>query len=202
MKINERVVLITGAGKGLGKSLAIAFAKLGAKVAINDLTDIPLEKIAREIESFGGEVLCLAGDVSKKIQMQTLVSEMLEKWGRVDVLVNHARVRPQKPILDMDEWDWRRVLDVNLTSTFLTSQTIGRAMRSIGGGIIINVSDNAEDSQKLDAAYQTSQAGIAQFTVQLNNELNKEGIKAYNVSANPNGDEEIVEEVIGYCGFN
>ncbi len=134
-----KVVLITGAGKGAGRRLAVAFAKHGAIVAANDISPINVEEVVEEINAGGGSARAYIEDVAKKVGVQALVKGVEDDFGRIDILVNHAAVEPHSPLLDMDEWDWHRTLDVNLTGAFLMTQSVGRVMREQGGGVIINL---------------------------------------------------------------
>ena len=87
-----------------------------------------------EINAQGGNAKAYIEDVAKKVGAQVLVKQVEDDFGRIDILVNHAAVEPRSPLLDMDEWDWHRVLDVNLTGAFLMTQSVGRVMREAGGG--------------------------------------------------------------------
>jgi len=135
----DKVVLITGAGLGLGRQLAEAFASKGAMVAANDLTPINLDETVARIESSGGKALAYVADIASKLALQTMLNEIVDQFGRIDILIQAASVNPFDPILTMDEWDWRRTVDINLTGPFLLMQSVGRVMRSQGEGIIINV---------------------------------------------------------------
>ena len=110
-----KVVLITGAGKGSGRTLAKAFARQGATVAANDISPINVEEAVEEIRAQGGDARAYVDDIAKKVGAQALVKQVEDDFGHIDILVNHAAVEPRSPLLDMDEWDWHRVLDVNLT---------------------------------------------------------------------------------------
>jgi NAD(P)-dependent dehydrogenase (short-subunit alcohol dehydrogenase family) len=134
-----KIVLVTGAGRGAGRSIAWAFAELGARVAVDDLTPVHLDTLVAEIRSGGGLIESYEADISKKIPAQTLVTSILDQWDRIDILINNARVRPGSAILDMDEWEWRRMIDVNLTGAFLMTQIVGRVMRSTLGGSIVHI---------------------------------------------------------------
>ncbi|HJS28575.1 MAG TPA: SDR family NAD(P)-dependent oxidoreductase, partial [Anaerolineales bacterium] len=116
---SSQVILITGAGWSPGLEIALAFAASQARVAVCDLTPMNLDPIAGEIRAAGGACEVLTADVSSKIQAQTMVASILEHWGRINVLVNIIGVRPNAPLLELDEWDWRKALDINLTGPFL-----------------------------------------------------------------------------------
>ncbi len=139
MDLKDKVVLITGAGKGAGRALALAFAERGAVVAANDISPVNVELVVAEIEACGGKAKAYIEDVAKKVGVQYLVNSVEDDFGGIDILVNHAAVEPHTSLLDMDEWDWHRTLDVNLTGAFLTTQSAGRMMREQGHGVILNI---------------------------------------------------------------
>ena len=127
--LKDKVVLITGAGKGAGRALALAFAERGAIVAANDISPVNVEQVVAEIVARGGKAKAYIEDVAKKVGVQYLVNSVEEDFGGIDILVNHAAVEPHTSLLEMDEWDWHRTLDVNLTGAFLMIQSAGRMMR-------------------------------------------------------------------------
>ena len=174
----DKVVLITGAGKGTGRKLALAFAQHGAMVAANDISPINVEEAVVEINNQGGNSKAYIDDVAKKVGAQALVKQVEDDFGHIDILVNHACVEPHTPLLDMDEWDWHRVLDVNLTGAFLMIQSVGRLMRAQGGGVIINlISDAGRDEGPLRAAFVASMAGLEAFSLQAARELAPYGVR-------------------------
>jgi len=111
-----KVVLITGAGKGYGRALAEAFAARGACVAANDISPVNLDPLVAQPN---GLIKAYVEDVAKKVGAQAVVKQAEDDFGKIDILINHAAVEPRVSLLDMDEWDWHRVLDVNLTGAFL-----------------------------------------------------------------------------------
>ena len=130
--LKGKVVLVTGAGKGAGRSIADAFASNGACLAINDLTPINLDDTESAYPAAGGQVKAYVVDVTKKMPIQGLINTVMDDWGRIDILVNCAQVKPTSTLLEMDDWDWQRTLDVNLTGVFLLMQSVGRVMRTRG----------------------------------------------------------------------
>ena len=141
----DKVVLVTGAGKGKGRAVAEALAARGAIVAANDVTPVNLDETVARITAYGGRVKAYVEDIAKKMPVQALVNQVLDDWGKIDILVNCAEVAPSAPVLDMDDWDWQRTLDVNLTGAFLLTQSVGRVMRAPSpkgerdGGIIVHI---------------------------------------------------------------
>jgi len=125
--LKDKVVLITGAGRGIGRRLAGALAERGAVVAANDISPINVEEVVAGINARGGKAKAYIEDIAKKVGAQTVVKHVEDDFGRIDILINHAAVEPRVSLLDMDEWDWHRTLDVNLTGAFLMIQSAGRA---------------------------------------------------------------------------
>jgi 3-oxoacyl-[acyl-carrier protein] reductase len=187
--LEDEIVLITGAGKGSGPLLAKAFAERGAVVAANDISPINVEQVVEEINQQGGQAKVYIEDVAKKVGVQNLINQVEDDFGRIDILINHAAVEPNMRILEMDEWDWHRVLDVNLTGAFLMTQSAGRVMRAQGQGVIINLFTADQDSVKNAraephqgrAAFVASMQGLEAFTRQAARELNLHGIQVYAV---------------------
>jgi len=118
--LEDKVTLITGASQGLGRALALAFAREGARVAINARSEESIGPVAEEVED--AEVLALAADVSKSAEVERMVGETVERFGKIDVLVNNAGLLgPRVRIEEYPEDEWREVIDANLTGPFLVS---------------------------------------------------------------------------------
>jgi NAD(P)-dependent dehydrogenase (short-subunit alcohol dehydrogenase family) len=182
MSTEPQVVLITGAGRGAGRQVAEAFASQGALVAVNDIAPNNLDSMLEEWKDHGYHVKAYVEDVAKKLSAQMLVKRVLEQWGRIDVLINHALVEPNTPLLEMDEWDWHRTLDVNLTGAFLMTQLVGREMRERRGGVIINLMSLAGRTAALNrSAYVTTQMGLIGLTHQASRELYTYGVRVHAV---------------------
>lgn len=198
--LRDQVVLITGAGKGSGRMLALAFAKHGAIVAANDISPVNVEEVVNRIIAQGGRAKAYIDDVAKKVAAQNIVNQVEDDFGQIDILVNHAAVEPHVPLLEMDEWDWHRVLDVNLTGAFLMTQSAGRVMRSRASGVIINLitgsareaSSARTEPSRSEAAFLASMQGLAEFTRQAARELNPDGIQVHLVENSP---ENVVKNV-------
>jgi NAD(P)-dependent dehydrogenase (short-subunit alcohol dehydrogenase family) len=156
----DKVVLVTGAGKGTGRLVAEACAAQGAQVAANDISPVNLDETVAHIMASGGHAKAYVEDIAKKMPVQALLNSVLDDFGRIDILVNCAEVEPQKSVLEMDEWDWQRTQDVNLNGAFLLTQSTGRIMKEKGGGVIVHVGQRAKGPEKR-AAYFTSKAGLA-----------------------------------------
>ncbi|MFC1996953.1 SDR family NAD(P)-dependent oxidoreductase [Chloroflexota bacterium] len=137
--LSGKVVLITGAGLGVGREMAVALAKRGAIVAANSLTPVNLDDTIAQVRALGGQAQAYVADIASKLALQSMLNEIIDQYGRLDILIQAAGVEPRDTLLEMDEWDWRRALDINLTGPFLLMQSAGRIMREQGGGVIVNL---------------------------------------------------------------
>jgi NAD(P)-dependent dehydrogenase (short-subunit alcohol dehydrogenase family) len=191
-KLKGKVVLITGAGKGSGRILAQAFAEQGSLVAANDISPINVEDVVNQIVAQGGQAKAYLEDVAKKVGVQNIINQVEDDFGRIDILIIHAAVEPHVPLLDMDEWDWHRTLDVNLTGAFLMVQSVGRMMRAQGSGVIINLITGSTRDGSAGAAFVASMYGLDGLTRQAAREFTPYGIQVYAVE---NISEKIVERV-------
>ncbi len=176
-----KVALITGAGRGIGRQIAVAFAGEGATVAANDLTPVNLDDTVAEITRAGGRAVAYAADVSNKMAVQTMLHSVVDGMGGVDILVNNAGVEPHARLLDLDEWDWDRTLAVNLKAPFLLTQAVGRVMAEHAGGAIVNIASIAGRAHGLKdrSAYVASKMGLIGLTREAAREL-----AAYNIRVN------------------
>ena len=177
----NQVALVTGAGRGIGRAIALALADAGARVCVNDINPDTARATAHDIQEQGGQVFDYVADVSKKMQVGPMVEAVRDHWARLDILVNNAGVEPKAPVLELDEWDWARTLDVNLKGTFICTQLAGRVMRDQGGGVIVNIASIAGYKSPLPnaSAYCASKAGVIGFTRECAREF-----AAYNIRVN------------------
>lgn len=162
----DQVVLISGAGRGIGRAIAQAFAGQGAIVAANDITPLNLDATVAHIEAAGGRARPYVFDIAKRLPCFSLVEQVRDEYGRIDILINNAGVEPHAPLLELDEWDWQRTLDVNLSGPFFLTQAVGRLMRQQGGGCIVNIASIAGRAYGLRnrAAYVASKMGLIGLT--------------------------------------
>jgi NAD(P)-dependent dehydrogenase (short-subunit alcohol dehydrogenase family) len=163
--LSGRVAVVTGAGRGTGRAVTLALARAGARVAVVDVNPDAAQTTADAITQNGGEALACPADVSNKMSAQTALYAALEAWGKVDVLVNAAHIAPERPALTLDEWEWDRVINVNLKGVFLASQTAARAMKETGGGFILNVIRRAPRSPH--PAVRAAREGLLGLTAAL-----------------------------------
>jgi NAD(P)-dependent dehydrogenase (short-subunit alcohol dehydrogenase family) len=188
---------VTGAGKGTGRSVAEAFAAKGARVAANDISPVNLDDTVAHILAAGGHVKAYVEDIAKKMPVQALLNALLDDFGQIDILVNCAEVEPQKSVLEMDDWDWQRTMDVNLNGAFLLTQSAGRIMKEKGTGVIVHVGERARDPQSR-SAYFTSKAGLAALSALAACELSEFGIRVYHVR--PEETPDVVRLILELCG--
>jgi 3-oxoacyl-[acyl-carrier protein] reductase len=192
-----KVVLVTGAGKGTGRRVAEAFAAQGARLAVNDISPVNLDETLAHILAAGGLVREYVEDISKKMPVQALLNAVLDDYGRIDILVNCAEVEPRQGVLEMDDWDWQRTLDVNLNGAFLLTQSTGRIMKENAGGVIVHVGERAR-SPESSAAYFASKAGLAAFCAHAAHELSGYGIRLFHIQ--PEGTGDVVGHILELCG--
>jgi NAD(P)-dependent dehydrogenase (short-subunit alcohol dehydrogenase family) len=188
--MTERVALIVGAGTATGQQIARELAANGFRVALNDLLPDRIETLATEL---GSQAVAHAADLSRKLSLQTMLQNILEKWGRIDALVFVASIQPTDSILDMDEWDWHRTIDLNLTTAFLCMQSVGRVMRELGEGVIVNVL--AGNTSIAAPAYEIAAAGLRALAESAKIEFAASNIKLHTVDA----DSEVGAQVAKIC---
>ena len=141
--LKGKVVIITGARRGMGRTHALVFAREGAKVVVSDISLEDCQKVVDEIEKMGGEAMAVKCDVTKKEEVDEMVKKTIEKWGRADILVNNAGICQFKPFLELTEEDWDRTLDINLKGYFLCAQAVAKEMVKQKSGVIINIASVA-----------------------------------------------------------
>lgn len=171
--------LITGAGSGIGEALAHAFAQAGAAVVVNDLNPDRAEKVAAAIRQRGGQAIGIQADVSNRFQAAALIERARDAYGRIAFLLNAAGMFRAEPLQGIDEWDWRRQIEINLTGTFFCTQLMSRVMSDEGGGVILNFASTVGLTRTLPtgAAYSSSKAGIIALSKQAARELAPDNIR-------------------------
>jgi len=184
-RVKDKVTIITGSARGLGKAQALLLAKEGAKVVVTDINETDGKKVVEEICREGGKGIFLKHDVTSEEDWQAVIEKTLSAFGRLDVLVNNAGVFLHKAIEDITVEEWRRVLSVNLEGVFLGTKYAIRTMRESGGGAIVNISSMAGIVGMLASTspYVASKGAVRLFTKSTALECSKAG-RNYNIRAN------------------
>ena len=163
--LEGKVALVTGASRGIGRAIALAFADAGADVAISSRKLPDLEAVAEEIKTKGRKSMALVSHIAKIDDSKTLVAKVKSEWGRINILVNNAGTNPYYgPLLDAEEWAWDVTMNVNLKGPFLLGQLVAKVMREQGGGSIINIASIAGIIPSELNIYSVTKAGLIMLT--------------------------------------
>ncbi len=177
MNLKDKVVIVTGSTKGIGKEIALEFGRCGAKVVVSGRNEDRANEVCEEIRAAGGEATAVIADVSKMEDAQTLIDKTAETYGRIDVLVNNAGITRDNLIMRMKEEDWNTVVDINLKGTFNCVKSITRLMMKQRGGKIINITSVVgQIGNAGQVNYSASKAGIIGLTKSVAKELATRGI--------------------------
>jgi 3-oxoacyl-[acyl-carrier protein] reductase len=173
VNLSGQSAIVTGAGADTGRAIALALAASGAAVTVNDLNPDRAETVAAEITAAGGQAIPWQADVANRFQVGSLIEGARDAFGRVHILINAAGAMKLGPASQLDEWDWRRLLDVNLTGAFFCTQLTGRVMADEGGGVIVNIASAAGHPNPLPdgVGYVASKAGLVGMTKQVAREF-------------------------------
>ena len=177
-ELESKVALITGASRGIGRASALKLAALGAKVAVISRTiDDSTNGTAHEINSHGGEAMALKADVSSGDDVKNMVQQVIDKWGKINILVNNAGITRDNLLLMMKDPDWDSVINTNLKGTYLCTKAALRSILRQEYGRIINISSVSGIVGNVGQAnYSASKAGIIGFTKSLSREIGSRGI--------------------------
>lgn len=178
-RLSKKVTIITGAARGIGEAIALRYGMEGASVVATDIDEDGVQTVATAINEAGGEAIAISCDVSDEAQVEAMFAEVMEKYGRVDVLVNNAGlVRPMIHFLEADKAWWDMILAVNLTGTFLCCKAAAHIMAKQGGGSIINMSSGgATKAHRAFVAYDATKGGIEAMTRALALDLGPYGVR-------------------------
>ncbi|MEW6305421.1 MAG: SDR family NAD(P)-dependent oxidoreductase [Verrucomicrobiota bacterium] len=188
--LENRAALVTGASKGLGKCMAIALAKAGAKVALASRDLKLLNETAAEIRGAGGTAEAFQVDVTDEQQVVNLKQAVIEKFGTLHILVNNAGINIRKPLVDYSLEEWRKVMDTNLTSAFLMCHYFVPHMKGHGYGRILNLTSIMSHVALVGrVAYCSSKTGLLGFTRALALELAPDNITVNGISPGPHATE-------------
>lgn len=180
MKLKDKVAIVTGGGRGIGKEIALLFAKEGAKLAISARSLDQVAEVAKEIESSGGQALAIAADVSNQNDVQKMVDRTIEKFGKTDILVNNAGINNVGPFVTFEADRWREVIEINLTGVFYCTRAVVPHLLENGWGRIINI---ASRSGKIGIPFQTAYCASKHGVVGLTKSLAEE-MAAFNITVN------------------
>jgi len=177
MNLNDKVAIVTGAGRGIGRAIALKLAGAGATVVVSDILEKEAETVAEEIKAAGGQSLAVLADVSQAADVARLVEETLAAYGRIDILVNNAGIARDQLLLRMSEEDWDKVLDVDLKSVYLCTRAVLRNMLKQRWGRVINLASIAGlVGNPGQANYSAAKAGVIGFTRTVAREVGSHGV--------------------------
>ncbi|MGE5508855.1 MAG: 3-oxoacyl-ACP reductase FabG [Chitinophagales bacterium] len=176
MRLEGKRALVTGAGRGIGRAIALKLAQEGADVLVNDVNRDNAEQVAEEIRALGRKAVAVVADVSKPEEAQVLVSAAINDLGGLEVLVNVAGINRDAMLHKMTQDQWNAVLAVNLTGTFNTTQAAAVHMREVGYGRIINIASMSWLGNIGQANYAASKAGVVGLSKTAARELAKKGV--------------------------
>ncbi|GLH99952.1 SDR family NAD(P)-dependent oxidoreductase [Phytohabitans aurantiacus] len=187
-RFNDKTVLVTGGGSGIGRSVALAFAREGAAVVVAGRSTEPLAQAVKQIEADGGRATAVPTDVTRSADVAALVRRTVEAYGRLDVAVNSAGVLTAfGPVADIDEEQWSTIVSVNLTGILLSMKHEIAQMRRDGGGVIVNVSSNLGSHLRVPmlGGYAATKAAVSVLTRTAARDHIGEGIRINSVSPGP-----------------
>jgi len=181
MQLEGKLAVVTGGGRGIGRVIALAFAREGADVAVAATTESALKEVASQIEAMGRKSLAVVTDITDPAQPPAMVEKVLEKFGKIDVLVNNSGIEgPMMNVADMDLEGWNRLLAINLTGAMLCSKyVLQKSMVPRQSGAIVSISSvSGRRGPATRSAYSASKFGIIGFTQSLSMEVGRYGIRA------------------------
>src|SRR6202051_5113257 len=177
-ELTGKVAIVTGAGRNIGRAISLALASDGASIVVNARSNrAEAEAVAREIEALGRKALVHIGDVADATDVQTMADAAVNYFGRIDILVNNAALRREKPFAEMDYAEWREIMDVTLDGTFPCGKACLPALRKAGAATIVNIGGlSAHTGARNRAHVVTAKAGIIGFTRALAHDLADDAI--------------------------
>ena len=183
MKLQGKVAMVSGAAQGIGRGVALEYAKNGCDVAILDINSEKLAETAEEIRALGRDCLAVTGDVSDSGAVQGFVSSAVSHFGRIDILTHAAGILRSCAVIDQEEKDWDAVVAVNLRSTFLFGKYVGRQMKEQGAGAMVLIDSCAsKTAEAFNAVYCASKAGVRLLAQSLALELAEYGVRVNSIA--------------------
>jgi len=182
IRLTDHAALVTGAGAGIGEAIAKALANAGAAVLVNDLNPDRADTVAESIQAAGGRAIPWQADVSNRFQAASMIEAGRDAFGKITILVNAAGIYKTGSLFTLDEWEWERILNVNMTGAFYCTQLLSRVMRDEGGGTIINIASTVGHPDPLPDSiggigYTASKAGLIGLTRQAARDLAPHNIR-------------------------
>ncbi|MBS4173223.1 glucose 1-dehydrogenase [Bacillus sp. FJAT-49736] len=182
-RLDGKTAIVTGAGRGIGRAIAIGMAEAGADVSLISRTESDLELTASEIKKLGKKAYILKTDVTKREEVQSAVEKTINQAGKIDILVNNAGMNIRSKALDVTDEEWQQIMDTNLKSAFMFSQEVGRHMKEQEAGKIITISSvGGHVALRTGVVYAATKAALIQMTKVLALEWGK-----YNINVNAIG---------------
>ncbi len=186
MKLKDHVAIITGGGRGIGRAIALTFAKEGANIAVVARTEPEIESVAREVKGLGANAIAIKTDVSDEDQVETMVQKVMDEFGRIDILVNSAGVAEHAHVQDIKTDVWDLTMNVNVRGVMLCTRAVFRNMLKRKSGYVINISSGAgKHGSARYGTYATSKFGVIGFTQSVAAEGRQHGIKASVICPGP-----------------
>ena len=185
MRLKDRIALVTGSSRGIGRAIALTFAREGANVVVNYIKRADkAAEVVQEIEGMGRRAISIQADISKRGEVDAMVEKALEEYGRIDILVNNAGIPSRVDLLDVTQEDWNLVMDTNLKGAFNCTQAVARHMVERKSGKIVNISSltGLGNTGRKDTGYAISKGGVIALTKESAFELGQYGINVNSIA--------------------
>jgi 3-oxoacyl-[acyl-carrier protein] reductase len=186
MKLKDQVSIVTGSGRGIGRAIALALAKEGSQVVVTARTESEIVSVAQEINSLGGKAIAIKADVTNESEVKSMVQTVIDKFGRIDILINNAGYAKHAYIQDISNDLWDTTMNINLRGIMLCTRAVYSYMMNQQSGYIISISSGSgKHGSSMYATYATSKFGVIGFTESLAAEGRRYGIKASVICPGP-----------------